>query len=72
MTMIKNTILVLVLVCIPFAASAKGNASAGKEKSATPAIRTSRGNMKATCKKRWVITVRDAVRTPSWPDLQAR
>ena len=32
--MIKNTILVLVLVCIPFAASAKGNASAGKEKSA--------------------------------------
>ena len=32
--MIKNTILILVLVTVPFSLSARGNAEAGKEKSA--------------------------------------
>jgi len=34
MTMIKNSILVLLLLSIPFTVSARGDASAGKEKSA--------------------------------------
>ena len=32
--MIKNTLLMLVLLSVPFAVSAKGNAAAGKEKAA--------------------------------------